>query len=343
MNGSWFSKMAAGLRGQQQNLLDWIGTASNATQVLRLGGRGVEDLQKHVTVLEKAIRQAEEQDLGICTVCHEHVGESWVETNYTNSVCLDHLTGEERRRLEAELELSQKVQRALLPERAPTLSGWEIAAFSQPASIVSGDYFDFLKFRDGSHAIVIADVMGKGMPASMLMASLQASLRIIVPESSSPEQVLERANMIFCHNINLTKFVTIVVLQLAPGSDLVRYANAGHNPPFLISPSSRSAADLHSLMPTGAAIGLVEDATFAVETITVSGGGTLLLSTDGLVEAGAPEGNQYGEERLRKELFGFRNDAPMDIVQGLMRTLRDFNSGRPLHDDTTIVACRRTG
>jgi phosphoserine phosphatase RsbU/P len=342
MNNSWFSKMAAGLRGQQQNLSDWLRTASSATQALRLGGRDVEALQHHVATLEKAVHQAEEGELGICTVCHEHVGESWVETNYTNSVCLDHLTGDERRRLEAELELSQKVQRALLPEHAPTLPGWEIAAFTQPASIVSGDYFDFLRFRDGSHAVIIADVMGKGMPASMLMASLQASLRIIVPESDSPGPVLERANAVFCHNINLTKFVTIVVLQVTPDSGLVRYANAGHNPPFLIGPSSRSATDLEPLMPTGAAIGLVEDATFDVETVTVREGETLVLSTDGLVEAGAAHENEFGEARLRDHLFNYRSSAPADIVQGLLRAMRDFNGDLPLHDDTTILACKRS-
>jgi len=335
--------MAAGLRGQQQNLFDWLRNSSESTQRVRLGGRSVEDLHDHVTTLQQAIQQAENQALGICTVCHEHVGESWIETNYTNSVCLDHLTGEERKRLEAELELSQKVQQALLPQYVPAIAGWELAAFSQPASIVSGDYFDFLKFRDGSHAVIIADVMGKGMPASMLMASLQASLRIIVPESASPDEVLDRANDIFCHNINLTKFVTIVVLQIMPGSSLIRYANAGHNPPLLVSPGSVSEAEVRPLMPTGAAIGLVEKAAFSVESVTVTRGGTLLLSTDGLVEAGAPEGKEFGDFRLRRELLGLRTAAPADVVQKLLQAVRNFNGDRPLHDDTTILACRRAG
>jgi len=342
MNKPWFGRMAESLRGQQQNLFDWLRSAPNAKQMLRLGGRPVEALDEHVTVLQKAIQQAESQELGICSVCHEHVGEPWLETNYTMSVCIDHLTGEERRRLEAELELSQKVQRALLPHQVPGIAGWELAAFSQPASIVGGDYFDFLQFRDGSHAVIIADVMGKGMPASMLMASLQASLRIIVPESTSPDQILERANSVFCHNINLTKFVTIVVLQITPGSGIVRYANAGHNAPLLIGPAARSENEILSLSPTGAAIGLVEDARFVVETIDVSAGGTILLSTDGLVEAGVLEGNEFGEDRLRAELMRMRNASPADLVQGLLRSVRTFTDSRPLADDTTILACRRT-
>jgi len=110
--------------------------------------------------------------------------------DYACRICIDHLTGDERSLLESDLELSQKVQQALLPNELPGIPGLDIAAFSQPARMVGGDYFDFFTFRDGSPGFVIADVMGKGMAASLLMASFQASLRIIAPECDHPHEVL---------------------------------------------------------------------------------------------------------------------------------------------------------
>src|SRR5574342_227883 len=109
--------------------------------------------------------------------------------DYTAHVCLDHYSDEERQRLESELELSQVVQRALLPQRAPRISGVEIAGFSRPAEIIGGDYFDFFKFRDGSHGLVIADISGHGVSAAMLMSSLQTAIQTMAPDLDSPAEV----------------------------------------------------------------------------------------------------------------------------------------------------------
>lgn len=116
--------------------------------------------------------------------------------DFTASVCIDHCSAEQRRELEAELELSHKVQKAL-PQEIPHIPGLQLAAFSQPAAIVSGDYFDFFRFRDGALGLAVADVVGKGLPASMLMANLQAALRILVPESDGPAAVIRRLNRLF--------------------------------------------------------------------------------------------------------------------------------------------------
>src|SRR5262249_34364665 len=153
--------------------------------------------------------------------------------DYTASVCIDHYTDDQRRKLENELQLSQKVQKALLPQQVPDLPGLELAAYSQPARIVGGDYFDFFKFKNGSPGFVIAAVMGKGVAASLLMASLQASLRILVTEEDSPAEVARRLNQLFCHNINLAKFVTLFLARYEPESRTLYYCNAGHNPPLL--------------------------------------------------------------------------------------------------------------
>jgi phosphoserine phosphatase RsbU/P len=265
----------------------------------------------------------------------------WLETDYSTCVCLEHLTGDARAKLEAELELSQKVQKALLPQDLPKISGWEFAAFSQPASIVGGDYFDFLRFRDGRHALLIADVMGKGMPASMLMASLQASLKIIVPDNESPGEVLSRANQIFHHNIRLTKFVSIVIASLDPANGKITYANAGHNPPLLLSRGKGNELVVKSFRPTGAAIGLVEKADFQDESAIMAPGDTLLFYTDGIIEAVSPEREEFGEERLRKILLAGAGSSPLDIIRSIRAELRSFAKGTPIPDDTTMIVVRR--
>jgi sigma-B regulation protein RsbU (phosphoserine phosphatase) len=342
MEKQLFSRIAENLKEQHRNVVGWLRSTPHEKKKLRLGTRSEKAAQDHLRVLESAIQKAETEDLGRCTVCKDYVEPHWLETNYTCCVCLEHLTEEERSRLEAELELSQKVQKALLPQSLPSLPGWELGAFSQPASIVGGDYFDFLRFRDGAHALVIADVMGKGMPASMLMASLQASLKIVVPESDSPGQVLERANRLFHHNIHLTKFVSIVIAHVDPETGVVLYANAGHNPPYLVRKRGNGADEIVPLRPTGAAIGLVEDAEFHVEAIHVAHGAMLVFYTDGLVEATNAGREEYGEERLKNFLAQHSQSSPAEFIRDLREEVTRFIEGQPLSDDTTILICKRS-
>ena len=131
-------------------------------------------------------------------------------------------------RLRAELELSQNLQRALLPQQTPPISGLDIAAYSRPAQIVTGDYFDFVQFKDGLPGIVIADISGHGVSAGMLMTSLQTAFHTLVPESTSPVEVLERINRLYVHNIRLTSFVTVFFGKFDPASHILSYASAGH-------------------------------------------------------------------------------------------------------------------
>ena len=342
MGNEFLVRMSAQLREQRRALRDWLGGVPPAERSLRLGPHPQHALDEHMHVLDDAIVRADEGELGRCTVCHEHVESHWLQMDYTSCVCIEHLTGEERAQLESELELSQRVQRALLPQEAPEIPGFEVAAYSQPASIVGGDYFDFLRFADGAHAVVIADVMGKGMPASMLMASLQAYLRVVLPESSAPAEVLRRLNRLFCHNIHLTKFVSLVVARVAPEGGGVTYGNAGHHPPLLLRGKGGDSA-LTQLRPTGAAIGLVEHASFAEAHVVMEPGDLLIFYTDGVVEARDQEGREFGDESLARYAADHRAMPPGGFVRGLRQHLQLFTAGQPLSDDTTIVALRRAG
>lgn len=339
MESGTFDAFSQALKRRKDALVGWFTTASPEEQATRLGPVPGAAIGHHLEVLDSAIALADEGELGRCTICHEFVEQHWIETDYTRSVCIEHLSGKERSRLEAELELSQKVQKALLPHTVPALPGWEVAAFSRPASIVGGDYFDFARFGNGHHALIIADVMGKGMPASMLMASLQASLRILTPESNSPSDVLTRINAAFCHNINLTKFVTLVVAELDPVSGTLRYANAGHNPPFILRKGPHT--DLEPLMPTGAAIGLMEEATFETKTVHLGIDDAIVMYTDGITEAGALQERMFGEERLAEYLRANRGSPAQSLIKDLLTAVRTHTENAPPADDTTVIVVRR--
>lgn len=337
MSTSVFDKMRSSLVTQRQNLAAWLYNAPPQDKQLHLGPAGEDAVQAHLQVLDEALQKADDHTLGLCDVCHDYIETSRLEMDYTASVCLDHLAAEERQRLESDLELSQKVQQALLPQQVPDIPGLELAAFSQPARIVGGDYFDFLQFHDSSHGLIIADVVDKGMAASLLMASLQASLRILVAESDSPAKVVERLNSLFIHNIHLTQFVTLFLGRYDHTTRTLRYSNAGHNPPLLYHAPTNGTTHSHWLQPTGAAIGLVEEFVFGDDAVTLTPGDTLLLYTDGVTEARNPEGEEFRPQGLIDFMQQHAHLQAPDLMRELRRTLQEFTGGQPLADDTTIV------
>lgn len=343
MDAKVFEKIRDSLVEQRQNIEDWLKDSPSGEKQIRLGPVSEAAVHKHLQVLDAAVAKAEEKTLGICTVCDDYVELSQLEVDYTACVCIDHYTTEQKRKLENELELSQKVQKALLPQVIPDMPNLEVAAFSQPARIVGGDYFDFFQFQDASRGFVIADVMGKGIAASLLMASLQASLRILVTESDCPGDVAKRLNQLFCHNIHLTKFVTLFLARYEEETSTLHYCNAGHNPPLLFRKNETGPDTELWLQPTGAAIGLVEDFQFHAERVSLLPGDLLLLYTDGVSEARNSSDEEFGTERLSRVVKENPNLTAREIVAALRRNLQEYTSGQPLEDDTTILAVKVQG
>lgn len=338
MDNKVFERFRASLLEQRENIEEWIRKTPRDEKQIRLGPISETAVREHLEVLNTAVAKAEEQTLGLCTVCDDYIEMSRLEVDYTACVCIDHYTPDQKRKLEGELELSQKVQKALLPQEVPSVPGLEVAAFSQPARIVGGDYFDFFRFKDNTPGLVIADVMGHGVAASLLMASLQASLRILVTEDDCPGNVAKRLNHLFCHNINLTKFVTLFLTRYEPDSRTLNYCNAGHNPPLLFL---RNQADPISwLQPSGAAIGLVENFQFEARNVQVNPGDLLLLYTDGVTEARNPKEEEFGPDRLAEILSRQPDLSARELVAAVRRNLQEFTNGQPLEDDTTIVAVK---
>jgi len=331
-----YQNIQSGLVEKRQALNGFLETASEVEKDICL----CEDetcIEEHLHVIDESLGKLEDGTLGICEVCHGRVEPNLLEMDYTTYVCLDHYSDDERRRLESELELSQIVQRALMPKHAPNISGLEVAAFSRPAEIIGGDYFDFFKFKDGAQGLVIADVSGHGVSAAMLMSSLQTAIQTMAPDANSPAEILERINRFYIHNIRFTTFVTVFLARYDSNDRTLTYVNSGHNPPAIFC---RDNSEINWLTRTAPAIGLAEEYFPRTETVQLSEGDVLLLYTDGITEAFNNEMEQFGSERLAEFIQNAADLSAADMLQVVRQGISAYNGDAPLADDLTMVALK---
>ena len=334
-----YERIQEGLEEKEKVITEFLETAPETEKEICL----CDDencVETHLEVIETCLEKIDDHTLGVCVVCQGQVDTQLLEMDYTAMVCLDHYSDEERRRLEDELELSQIVQRALLPQRVPDIRGVELAAFSRPSEIIGGDYFDFFQFRDGTQGLVIADVSGHGVSAGMLMSSLQTALRTMAPDSDSPAEILERINRFYIHNIHFTTFVTVFLARFDPATLTLTYVNAGHNPPAV---RRRETSEIHWLKPTAPAIGIAEHFHPRMEAIGFSGGDSLLLYTDGVTEVLDSGNHEFGQQRLAELIHQHADRPAPDLLQAVRQAVSAFGGNRPLMDDVTMVALKISG
>jgi sigma-B regulation protein RsbU (phosphoserine phosphatase) len=336
METSLAKDIERGLSEKRARLDEWCATCEREAMMIRMGQADETKLQDHMQVIDASLQKLGQGVLGECEVCHGTVDSELLRMDYTACVCLDHYSEDERRQLETELELSQVIQRAMLPQKTPAIAGLDISAFSRPAQIIGGDYFDFLQFKDGSHGFVVADVSGHGVSAAMLMTSLQTAFRTLVPETDSPVAVLERINRLYIHNINFTTFVTVFFSRFDPAARTLTYANAGHNHALL----HRGPGQEAWLGPTGPAIGLTEGFNIAPGEARLEAGSTLVLYTDGVTEAGDSRGELFGRERLAQVIRRDGDRPAAALIRLILEALNDFTGGNPLEDDITLMICK---
>lgn len=336
MKNKILDEIETSLQETRSNLLQWVETAPEEKKFTCLGEDGT-CIEEHLHVIDESLEKIKEGTLGVCAVCHEAVESQLLQMDYTSAVCLGHFTDAELRQLEAELELSQVIQRGLLPRAVPMIDGLNIAAFSRPAQIVGGDYFDFVNFKDGTHGLVMADVSGHGVSAGMFMSSLQTAFHTLVPDADSPLSVLERINRLYIHNINFTTFVTTFFGKYDPQTRVMSYANAGHNSAYLYRMTTNEE---FWLRPTGPAIGLMEKFHLYKEEVKLEPGDILLLYTDGITEAANHQGTLWGEDRLADIIRESVDLTAEQIIQKILKTLADHTNGQPFVDDVTLVVSR---
>jgi serine phosphatase RsbU (regulator of sigma subunit)/anti-sigma regulatory factor (Ser/Thr protein kinase) len=243
----------------------------------------------------------------------------------------------ERERIENELRVARLIQQTLLPKEVPALPGWHLATYYQPARAVGGDFYDFLAFEDGRLGLVIGDVTDKGVPAALVMATTRSILRTAAQSGASPGLVLERANNLLCPDIPPKMFVTCLYAILDPATGRLEYANAGHDLPY--QHHNATAKELHARgMPLGLMPGMLYE-----ENVTVlAPGDSLLLYSDGLVEAHNPAREMFGFPRLMRLMAAHDDATP--LIDDLLAALADFTgAGWEQEDDVTLVALRHTG
>jgi phosphoserine phosphatase RsbU/P len=230
-----------------------------------------------------------------------------------------------------ELRRAREIQESLLPKVIPQLPGFEVASAWQPARAVGGDYFDVLKLSENRLAICIADVSGKGVPAALLMANVQASLRTSVRDLDSPARVCSIINGMLCETIAADKFVTFFcgVLDVTLGT--FRYCNAGHPYPILVSSGA-----VHMLDQGGAVLGVFPAWTYQDSSVNLSSGDRLLLFTDGITEAEGPQGEEFGMEKVAAFAKTHAEDSATRINQQLLAQVTEF-CGTQFHDDATLL------
>lgn len=244
----------------------------------------------------------------------------------------------ERRRLEEELALARRIQMALLPSSVPETRGWELHGGNVPSRGVSGDYYEVVERAEGQEVVLmIADVSGKGMAASLLTASLQALSSGPIEDGLPPEEICTRLSRLLYRRTPPEKYATAFLGVLEPATGLLRYTNAGHNPPLIV----RAGGGVEELAPTGVPLGLLPGAQYTARDLTLSPGDTLVLYTDGIVEAAHPNGEEYGLPRLKEVCVRHRNGHCQSLAEALDEDLETFVQGVPFADDRTIVLARR--
>ena len=242
MEASIKQKIEESLVEKRENLVEWLNEASTTAKGATVDEIELNAVQSHLQEIDTALEKAEQGTLGECEVCCDEVDDTLLEMDYTACVCLSHLSPDERSKLEAELEFSQVIQRAMLPQQAPLLSDLDMAAYNRPAQIVSGDLFDFFPFHDGAQGIAIGDVVGHGVSAGILMSSIQTALHLLAPESDLPATVLERINQLFLHNIHYTTFATVFLASFDSNTRELTYAECGSQSAAALLPA-RPATD----------------------------------------------------------------------------------------------------
>jgi len=335
-------RVRTSLLERQVGLDEWLRTTSAHKKEVLLGSSTEQAVHAHLDTIKRSIGEVESDVLGRCEVCRDYVDSDLLEIDYAACVCIDHLSDEEVRNLELDLELAQRVQKTLLPQEPPNIPGMNIAAYSRPAHILGGDYFDFVECGVDTYCLAIADVTGHGIAASLHMASIQAMLRSVVPTSRSPTEVVKRIHKLFIHNMHFVTFVTLFIGIFDSITRTFSYCNAGHNPPIVLQQNAVGRASIVWLDPTGAAIGLVEESEYAQRTLSLHEGDLLVMYTDGVTEAANPQGEMFGSERLAGVVERMYQSPPREVVSGIREDLEGHTDGRPLADDATVIVGRIT-
>ncbi len=249
----------------------------------------------------------------------------------------------EKKRLDHDLQIARDIQRILLPSKPPPIDGFDIAGVNFAARQVSGDYFDYIQVDEERLGVVIADVSGKGVPASLIMAICRSVLRAEARLSKSPAEVLRKVNRQLYPDIKEDMFISMAYLILDHKNNHVTLSRGGHDAPLLYRAAS---GEVEVLKPPGMALGIdsgdVFDRITGDLSVPLERDDCLVLYTDGVTEALDANGDEFGPERMINSLRASANEGAQGVINRLIGDVRNFADGHPQHDDITLIVVRKT-
>jgi sigma-B regulation protein RsbU (phosphoserine phosphatase) len=230
-----------------------------------------------------------------------------------------------------------EIQRNLLPSSNPEVDGYDIAGASTPAQTVGGDYFDFIKMIGDRWGVCLGDVSGKGIPAALLMANLQATLRGQVFSDVTVDELVDRSNKMMYANMDDERFVTLFYGRIDPQSHELSYCNAGHEPPLLFT----TDGELTRLATTGIALGVLDAAIYKEQSITMRPGDLLVIYSDGVPDATNASNEMFGSERFESVIREHRDKPAAELTESITKAVREFVGNAPQFDDLTLIVVKR--
>jgi len=295
------------------------------------------ELAKLLREVDSALERIEKGTYGLCEECHEDIEKKRLIADPLLRFCLEHLTPQQKNAFEEDLKLASRIQNALLPPKEMRINGWEINYYYEPLGPVSGDYCDLVHPHEKLEDLffIMGDVSGKGVSASMLMSNLHAIFHSIIDAGFSIDQLMTRANRIFCEN-TMPEFYATLVCGKAYKSGEIEMCNAGHCPPLLMR-----NGEVTSFSSTGLPLGAFCSVKYSTTKIQLSPGETLLLYTDGLSEVNNSALEEYGTERIKELLQKHSSSTPQQLIQAYLRDVKSFKTDSAMTDDLTIMVIKR--
>jgi serine phosphatase RsbU (regulator of sigma subunit)/predicted ester cyclase len=306
--------------------------------VTRITWRSIHDRGEYFGLMPRD-KEVEVTSMTMHRIVRGKITEEWSEGSGSAEVAQAHLEQEvrKRERVEHDLSVARSIQQASLPKEVPTLEGWQISPYYQPAREVGGDFYDFHLLPEGRLGLVVGDATGKGVPAALVMSTTCGMLRLAAQSHTSPAEMLQGVNEVLFPNIPTNMFVTCFYAILEPNSGRLSYANAGHDLPYL-----HRNGYAEELRARGMPLGLMPGMRYEEKETIVHSGQAALLYSDGLVEAHDPEGDMFGFPRLRT-LIAERAEEERPLGEVLLEELYSFTGeGWEQEDDITLLTLKRS-
>jgi sigma-B regulation protein RsbU (phosphoserine phosphatase) len=294
------------------------------------------DVSRLLNEVDAALERLENGTYGLCDTCHDPIEPERLLADPLVRLCLGDVTQKELNAIQDDLMLAAEIQKGLLPQPNQSSDFWQVDFAYHPTGVVSGDYVDVMR-HDGELYFILGDVSGKGMAASILMSNLHAMFRALIPLGLELCDLMARANRIFAESTLANQYATLILGKMNRHGE-VEMCNAGHLPPIIVG--GEQSVELDS---TGLPLGMFSDSSFVASGVRLAPGETLLVFTDGVTEANAADGSEFGTERLRESINGSAYGHPTELLQTCVNAVAAFRNGVARNDDLTMLALKFTG